>query len=430
MTAPDSQNDPLSALIAAMQVLFPDLDFAAPGGILQVREPLVSVDRLRLELPARHLHLQSIGITAEGIDDVSALATVEVSSWYGDYGDRFDKARLFDFDSPSGTVVHTLADETAWLEIAFARPIDITAIRLRNVAGGEAARERGMKLFAASPGQDLSLVYNGADRARRLMRLLNAWALHADDLDPQVRALLPVMAQTVIGNYQQARKIEESLTLSADTAKHYRSVINSMVLSDRTLELTAHGPKRTFRYWSLEEKQAYIRFALKVVDDLRRLTPHACFGFGAALAVIRDGELIPHDDDLDLIIGFEPHEATTLPEGLSRVEEFLRPMGYEVFGNFTGHRHVGLPNRKYLDVFVGLFEGDTISWYPGARGSLTREIMFPTSQSSLLGFDCPVPHQPEVYLERVYGTGWRQPDPGFTHTWNPAAYQDLRGPAA
>jgi hypothetical protein len=432
MTTETAQQDPLSALIAAVKTFFPDLNFAAPGGILQVRESLASVDRLRIELPGRFLKLQSIGVTADGVDDVAALATVRVSSWFGDFGERFDKARLFDFDSPTGTVVHTMDDELAWIEVWFAQPIDISAIRLRNIAEADAALERGIKVFAGAPGQDLSIVYNGADRAGKLMRLLDAWVSHGEyDADPQIRSMVPVIGRTVIGNYPQARKLEKAAPLSEGTARHYRSVISAMVLNSRNLELTPHGLKRTFRFWSMEEKQAYIRLALKVVNDLKGLTPQACFGFGAALAVIRDGDLIPHDDDLDLIVGFEPHEATTLLEALDRVAEFLRPLGYTVWGTFTGHWHVAEPGSKYLlDVFVGLFEGDTIAWYPGARGSLTREIMFPTTERPLLDIACPVPHDPELYLERVYGAGWRQPDPGFTHAWDPAEYQDLRGSSA
>lgn len=433
MTTAAAQHDPLSALIAAVQTLFPDLDFVAPGGILAVRESLPSVDRLRIELAGRRfLQLQSIGITAVGVDDVAALTTVRVSSWFGDFGERFDKARLFDFDSPTGEVIHTLDDEPAWIEVWFARPIDITAIRLRNVSDANAAGGRAIKVFAGSPGQDLAIVYNGAERAARLMRLLDGWASHGEyGVDPQIRSLIPVIGRTVIGNYEQARKLEKATPLSEGTARHYWSVINTMVLNPRSLELTPHGLKRTFRFWSLREKQDYIRFALKVVNDLRGLTPQTCFGFGAALAVVRDGDLIPHDDDLDLIIGFESHEATTLPEALDRVAEYLRPLGYTVWGTFTGHWHVEEPGSEHLiDVFVGLFEGNTIAWYPSARGSLTREIMFPTTKRPLLDIGCPVPRDPELYLERVYGAGWRQPDPGFTHAWNPAEYQDLRGASA
>ena len=33
----------------------------------------------------------------------------------------------------------------------------------------------------------------------------------------------------------------------------------------------------------------------------------------------------------------------------------------------------------------------------------------------------------EVYLERLYGDGWRVPDPHFSHAWNLSAYADITG---
>ena len=36
-----------------------------------------------------------------------------------------------------------------------------------------------------------------------------------------------------------------------------------------------------------------------------------------------------------------------------------------------------------------------------------------------------LPRNPLIYLERVYGSGWRHPDPGFKHSWNREAYLDL-----
>jgi hypothetical protein len=141
--------------------------------------------------------------------------------------------------------------------------------------------------------------------------------------------------------------------------------------------------------------------------------------------VVRNGDLIPHDDDIDVIIGFEQWEADTLTAANQLVEEHLRARGYMVSGNFTAHRHVAKPPAKKVDVFVGLFEGDSIAWYPGKRGSLTRDMMFPTSEGALFGIPVRLPRNPLQYLEQVYGKGWRVPDPGFTHRWNNSAYRDL-----
>lgn len=432
----DEPIDVLSALITTAHARFPDLDLVGPHGVLELHEALASVDRLRIELPPNQfLHLQSIGVSADGADDAAALAAlaeVEVSSWYKDFGETFDKARLFDFDSPSGTVVHTRGNESAWLEVRFARPLDITGVRLRNVADSTAPRARGIRVLAGSPGRELTVVYDAAQRAAELTEMLGELAAPTRyDIGDEMRAMLPVIVKTMTGDYGPARTIEKATPLSDAGIRHYRKVINATILNARSMELTPHGLKRSFRYWSQREKKRYISFAVQIANDLKRLTPNTCFGFGAALAVVRDGDLIPHDDDLDLIIGFEPHEAATLQEARKLVKQHLKPLGYTVSGAFSAHWHIGQAGRKHLlDVFVGLFEGDTISWYPGARGSLTRDIMFPTSEAAMLGISCPLPRDPDTYLERVYGAGWRQPDPGFMHKWDPTAYADLRSTSA
>ena len=65
-------------------------------------------------------------------------------------------------------------------------------------------------------------------------------------------------------------------------------------------------------------------------------------------------------------------------------------------GNYSAHRQIGRNNRgKHVDVFVGLFEGDAISWYPGTRGALDRDTMYPTTTAPLLGVECPIPARAE-----------------------------------
>jgi hypothetical protein len=79
-------------------------------------------------------------------------------------------------------------------------------------------------------------------------------------------------------------------------------------------------------------------------------------------------------------------------------------------------------------VLAGLFEHDVISWYPGPRGTLTRQIMFSISEAPMLGVTCALPRSPLIYLERVYRPAWRYPRSGFAHSWDRSAYVDLVKP--
>src|SRR5690606_35569066 len=105
--------------------------------------------------------------------------------------------------------------------------------------------------------------------------------------------------------------------------------------------------------------------------------PDACLGFGSVLSLVRDRDLIPHDDDLDIIVGFPPEVAPRLSVALTLAAEHLTTLGYKVSGKFFSHRHVSRGGMK-LDVFVGIYEdGDSIGWFPGARGALRRCDVFP-----------------------------------------------------
>ena len=266
---------------------------------------------MRLELPEQYLHLQSIGLeTADGSDATSGIE-VTASSWYRDYGEKFDPARLFDWDHPDGTVIHTEKDELSWVELRFARPVQLTGIRLRNVRSATATRAQRVRVVVRTRWRQ-RVVFDGAARHKQLRAAVAAHDL--GDADPQVQALVPVLVDTFRGAYAAARKAVHDAELDPDLVKAFRGVVNAELLPSRQLLWTIHGPTRSFRFCTPAEQTAYVQFAAEVAEALREVTPHVCFGFGAVLSVVRDRALIPDDDDLDIIIGFEPDEAATLAD--------------------------------------------------------------------------------------------------------------------
>jgi hypothetical protein len=408
---------------------FIDLGYLGPDGLLDLPLDGGRVLGLRIELPAGQvLHLQSIGVDAEGVPDIAEMAQVRASSWQGGPEPGFEPARLFDIDHPTGTVIHTGADRPAWVEIRFSRPLGLTRLRLRNVSDETARRARGLKVSMKTRWRS-RVIYDSEARRRAWLDLLGEAKARAD-ADPETLALLDVLDLTVRGEYARAHTSLAAHVSDEQARRQFVAAVNDGLLPARGLEWTAHGPKRPFRSWSDAERADYVRDTADVVEALRSLTPDVCFGFGSVLAAVRDKALIPHDDDLDVIVGFEPDAAATLSDGLRLIEEHLRPLGFEVTGPFVAHRHVRRPGRKRVDVFVGIFEGESISWYPGARGGLTRTIVFPPIPADLLGVPCWIPAKPEVYLESLYGEGWRVPDPFFRHDWNSSAYADISGPLA
>jgi hypothetical protein len=400
--------------------------FLADGGVLDLplRTPAVEGVRVELDGP-QFLHLESLGITtASGASPatIAKLATVTVSSWYQAYGEKFSARRLFDFENASGTQVHTTADAAPWLEISFDAPLDVDRIRLRNVSNGTWARAATIRVSVRASGEWHSVFDASSFVDDVTSAVINQTGAPPVDARSTLEA---VVVHTIAARYAEARMEFEALELDPDAARRFKSVMNREVLGARRMEWTIHGPKPCFRYWTPGQKKMYTVLASTIAEELADLTPNVCFGFGAVLCVVRDGALIPHDDDLDIIVGFEQAEASTLTAALHRVEDFLRPRGYAVTGNFSAHRQVRW-GGKAVDVFVGLFEDDVISWYPGARGALTRQMMFPPSSGSIYGVTVPLPRDPTVYLEKIYGPGWVSPDPNFEHNWDRKAYADQR----
>ena len=401
--------------------------FLTDHGVLELRIGRSAVDEIRLELSDRQfLHLQSLGITTTPevkLGELAELTVVKASSWQEDYADKFQLKRFLDFRRPNGTIqVHTQDDEQAWVSVEFARPLDIDAIQLRNVGNGAGPRASSLRV-SVRRGRRWTVVFDATPLVAQVeQEAVDAAQPISADEAAQLRG---VVRDAFSGRYRETQSAFDALSIGAGQKKLVKAVLNQQVLAVRKLEWTIHGPRRSFRYWTGAQKKLYTHLAVTIAEELADLTPNVCFGFGAALCVVRDGEFIPHDDDLDVIIGFEPHEATTLQAGLRRVEDFLRARGYTVNGVYSAHRQVNW-GGKAVDVFVGLFEGDTISWYPGPRGGLTRQTMFPPSEGRIYGIPVPLPHDPVTYLEDVYGPGWVNPNPDFRHAWDRSAYADLR----
>jgi hypothetical protein len=192
------------------------------------------------------------------------------------------------------------------------------------------------------------------------------------------------------------------------------------------LEITIHGLRRSFRFWAEHEKQEYLSLGNKIIETLRPLTEHICFGFGIVLGHIRTGDFISHDDDVDILIAFDRREVATLSAGLSLVSETLRAHGFRVDGDFISHRWVFGARNVPLDVFVGLIEEDgRLSFYPARRNIYELHDIFPANNVKVFDTLVPFPKNVSVYLEKTYGPKWRIPNSKFGHAWNSIEYADI-----
>ncbi|TLM84699.1 bifunctional 2-polyprenyl-6-hydroxyphenol methylase/3-demethylubiquinol 3-O-methyltransferase UbiG [Pseudarthrobacter sp. NamE5] len=147
---------------------------------------------------------------------------------------------------------------------------------------------------------------------------------------------------------------------------------------------------------------------------------------GTLLGPVRDGRVMPGDDDVDLAyLSRHENPSDIALEGFE-LERALHARGYETVRHSAGHLQLLFPgadgtDRFYLDIFTYFNTG---GWFHGtfhAREPVDKVTIFPLRSISINGRDLPVPAEPEQMLAAIYGPGWRTPDPAFRFVTPPPA---------
>jgi len=380
-----------------------------------------------IALPTREcLHLHSIRIIDSNDEpvDLKRHANTTASSHYGNSAERVQEGKLFDVEGQHVWAIHTARERNPWVRLSFDPPLrSAETLVINNRRDNYSRRAAQLAVRCSEDGESWNELYRLSDR--------DAFSPVADKISAD-HGVSDMYAGQIIQSFGTAvarEEYESARTFFRKATQPYKTILrdltNEIFLDEKGLEWASHGARRSFRFWTQDEKVAYIELANEIIEHLRSFSPDVCFGFGSVLGPARDNDLIAHDDDIDIIIGLTPSQATGIAEGRRQVKELLEAKGYEVRGEFFAHWHVISQGFK-VDVFVGIYDDDgTIGWYPGTRGALTREMIFPTRDISLFGMEYPIPRETEKYLEIIYTKNWRTPDPTWAHDWDPSQYSDI-----
>ncbi|GBQ35246.1 discoidin domain-containing protein [Gluconacetobacter azotocaptans] len=323
-----------------------------------------------------------------------------------------------------GDGLHTAdEDTTPWVQIDLQRPTTVESIRIRNRTDVWACRNWSLTVEASEDGQDWRAVYDHRAVVDAVSVLVEQQIANA--ASPEQGRAFHLYWRT-LRVFLSGAIIEhaffDTLSISDDERGILGDVLNTRLLYRFQQEITAHGMARTFRYWSADEKKKYVEDALAIVDALKDLSPHVMIGYGAVLSYIRSGDLMPHDDDIDVVIAMDQAAFADIPAATRAVSAFLTERGFRLDGDFFSHRWVAARDDKTLDVFVGLYSGDTVRFYPGPPGGCAIVDVFPTIPVRLCDCIVPIPANPFRYVEAIYGPSWRIPQPLFSHDWNEDAF--------
>lgn len=252
-------------------------------------------------------------------------------------------------------------------------------------------------------------------------------------LSVEVPAHLEALTQSFFdalarNEYRACSQIMQQLWKAGLPSTAIKAIISATneYLAPKELEWTSHGIFRSFRFWTRPEKVSYLSMANQVLAVLtEKANAQACAAYGTALAIARDNDLIPHDDDIDLL-AMIPSDgaATTYPAVAESLIKPLQAAGFNARVVEPHLIHVSVGGTK-LDVFSAVVEEGYVTSFPGPRKQIRADELFPAVPYEILGVSVPVPRQLESYLTHVYGKDWRTPQPSFSHNWSKSHHAGL-----
>ena len=146
---------------------------------------------------------------------------------------------------------------------------------------------------------------------------------------------------------------------------------------------------------------------LEIWDLLRDINVTFFLRHGTCLGAVRDGELIPWDDDIDIgsIIGMHNLDESTVYKAVQKFES----ADFKVKVLETDF-HIGVELSKFnipIDWTCYRVYEESILQYPGVK--IPVQLYESLGSVPLLGKTFSVPNPPEEYLTLKYGPNWMIP---------------------
>jgi|GEM_PF-4516865 len=196
-------------------------------------------------------------------------------------------------------------------------------------------------------------------------------------------------------------------------SEKFINLVNEKYLFPRQREMTAtHGIKKTFRFSNDTERRRYVENVCRLMECIKEFSSFVCLGYGSVLGAARNGRLIDHDDDIDVIVGVDREMASDRGDAVKKLIEFIKPQFSASPSHVDHFFNVWLPGR-HCDVFIGIVEENGFFSVPGPNGGLPFSVMFPASSIELEGVECLAPANVEKHLQWRYGEDWMVPNASF-----------------
>ncbi|BDZ45914.1 LicD family protein [Naasia aerilata] len=159
--------------------------------------------------------------------------------------------------------------------------------------------------------------------------------------------------------------------------------------------------------------------ATVLIDDVRADGYVPFIVGGTLLGAARSGNVLPHDDDIDLavLLPADSSPADLVLESF-RLQRLLEQRGYAIVRHSAAHLQItflfdGGVTDHYIDIFLAWYR-DGWFYEPLAMQVPAEAVAIePLTTVKLGGLDFPAPADVDGWLAACYGPGWRTPDPSF-----------------
>ncbi len=178
---------------------------------------------------------------------------------------------------------------------------------------------------------------------------------------------------------------------------------------------------RSFEYGT-DIRPHVAALAASVIEILHEQDYDAFIVGGTLLGAVRDGEILPHDDDADVAyLSRHSHPSDLILES-HRLQGSLQDRGFRVLRHSWSHLQVLADDSGgyYVDIFTAFYKSGHFHEPIHVREAGMEAAILPLTTQEVHGIRLPAPRQPEAWLAACYGPSWRTPDPSFTFETPPA----------
>jgi hypothetical protein len=188
---------------------------------------------------------------------------------------------------------------------------------------------------------------------------------------------------------------------------------------EKEIHMSAHG---IFKSYLKGSERAVFRLVHKINSELENYDYKLIPFYGTLLGIVRDGEFMAHDDDLDFLILPLGNHRSDWKDNMLVLEQIFNVKKYEITNKLDGHMHVRFdPQCHQFDIFVAGRADNRfrVKSYSAKAGyfSIEQGDLSNLRLLELEDFSAYVPVKSEDLLQEIYGANWRTKDMFFGWPW-------------